>query len=571
MEKSLVGSSKTRNSFTKTRGWQLATSQAVDGFCQRALLRQMDASSASQAGPYAARVLNARPTSPQLTLESPLFRDLLLRRLRLPLLLTAKRCRCRQPYDAFGDHSAACPRSGFLRSRGGSLEGAAARVCREAGARVAMQILVRDLHLVPVRQDERRIEVIAKGCERPALVGGVQVAFDTTLVLPHRWGSSVRKPTYPEFASGCRCRVAVLGLERGGRWSPQTAESDSLPEAGPDLQHVYASLAPGARQAVPELLRAIGGTNAMPLSTPCLDSQSNMFGSAMLVHSFAVAHFLGSADIMEAARHWASVESGRRLVGAVAALDAEAIAPRLKAIELTQVLEPRSLVSAFVERWNAGAILGLGSLNPRLDSALTPLPEVIHLAFADLIRLLRAVYVFQVVHELKLLAVQLRITPKITRSPRPDNLCPALEIPIPAMGVSACVWRRALIAVNAGLVLAKAEDDCQPMDGNRRVPVAAVKASPEVGSASSAFTVGTAAATAGIDLGTTNSAVAAAMEAGAPTVIPNAEGARTTPSVVAYSKSGELLVGQIAKRQAVVNPENTFYSVNASLVDSRTK
>jgi len=64
----------------------------------------------------------------------------------------------------------------------------------------------------------------------------------------------------------------------------------------------------------------------------------------------------------------------------------------------------------------------------------------------------------------------------------------------------------------------------------------------------------------GIDLGTTNSAVAA-MEAGSPTIIPNAEGARTTPSVVAYSKSGELLVGQIAKRQAVINPENTFYSV----------
>jgi len=64
----------------------------------------------------------------------------------------------------------------------------------------------------------------------------------------------------------------------------------------------------------------------------------------------------------------------------------------------------------------------------------------------------------------------------------------------------------------------------------------------------------------GIDLGTTNSAVAA-MEGGTPTIIPNAEGARTTPSVVAYTKSGELLVGQIAKRQAVVNPENTFYSV----------
>ncbi|CAJ1444828.1 unnamed protein product [Effrenium voratum] len=131
-----------------------------------------------------------------------------------------------------------------------------------------------------------------------------------------------------------------------------------------------------------------------------------------------------------------------------------------------------------------------------------------------------------------------------------------------------------------------------PGSVNRYAPemssTASAKASAEMGS--STFTVGAAAATAagavaastrrklraskvaaraevapgekvvGIDLGTTNSAVAA-MEAGTPTVIPNAEGARTTPSVVAYSKSGELLVGQIAKRQAVVNPENTFYSV----------
>uniref|UniRef100_A0A7N0ZU01 Uncharacterized protein n=1 Tax=Kalanchoe fedtschenkoi TaxID=63787 RepID=A0A7N0ZU01_KALFE len=64
----------------------------------------------------------------------------------------------------------------------------------------------------------------------------------------------------------------------------------------------------------------------------------------------------------------------------------------------------------------------------------------------------------------------------------------------------------------------------------------------------------------GIDLGTTNSAVAA-MEGGKPTIITNAEGQRTTPSVVAYTKSGDRLVGQIAKRQAVVNPENTFFSV----------
>ena len=64
----------------------------------------------------------------------------------------------------------------------------------------------------------------------------------------------------------------------------------------------------------------------------------------------------------------------------------------------------------------------------------------------------------------------------------------------------------------------------------------------------------------GIDLGTTNSVVAV-MEGGKPEVITNAEGERTTPSVVAYTKKGNLLVGQIAKRQAVINPENTFYSV----------
>ncbi len=64
----------------------------------------------------------------------------------------------------------------------------------------------------------------------------------------------------------------------------------------------------------------------------------------------------------------------------------------------------------------------------------------------------------------------------------------------------------------------------------------------------------------GIDLGTTNSVVAV-MEGGKPTVIPNSEGFRTTASVVAYTKTGDKLVGQIAKRQGVINPENTFYSV----------
>ena len=64
----------------------------------------------------------------------------------------------------------------------------------------------------------------------------------------------------------------------------------------------------------------------------------------------------------------------------------------------------------------------------------------------------------------------------------------------------------------------------------------------------------------GIDLGTTNSVVST-LEAGEPVVIPNAEGSRTTPSVVAFSKSGEVLVGEVAKRQAVTNFERTFRSV----------
>src|SRR6266567_1240990 len=64
----------------------------------------------------------------------------------------------------------------------------------------------------------------------------------------------------------------------------------------------------------------------------------------------------------------------------------------------------------------------------------------------------------------------------------------------------------------------------------------------------------------GIDLGTTNSCVAV-MEAGQPTVVANQEGARTTPSVVAFTKSGERLVGQVAKRQAITNPENTVFSI----------
>ena len=68
----------------------------------------------------------------------------------------------------------------------------------------------------------------------------------------------------------------------------------------------------------------------------------------------------------------------------------------------------------------------------------------------------------------------------------------------------------------------------------------------------------------GIDLGTTNSSCVAVMDGGEPKVIENAEGARTTPSVVAFTKDGERLVGAPAKRQAVTNPENTLFAIQTT-------
>ena len=225
-----------------TRGWQRPASRTVDEFCDRAIRRELDAPGLalldSQSGPHAASVFTTRPVSPELSLSSPLFRVLLLRRLRLPLPLTSARCRCRQLHDRFGDHLAACPRSGVLRARGGPLERAAARVCREAGATVALNVRLRDLNVDVARQDERRIEVIANGL---ALWGGSQLAVDTTLVSPLTSSGAPRRAagrtagaalafarkakerTYPELRQSARCKLVVLALELGGRWSAEAA------------------------------------------------------------------------------------------------------------------------------------------------------------------------------------------------------------------------------------------------------------------------------------------------------------------------------------------------------------
>ena len=121
-----------------TRGWQRPASRAIDESTAGRFRAMLDPPSLalleSQCGPFASRILTALPSCHELALDSPVFRALLLRRLRLPLPVDAAACRCHRPGDPLGDHRAACPRSGILRSRGLPLERAAARVCRKAGA-----------------------------------------------------------------------------------------------------------------------------------------------------------------------------------------------------------------------------------------------------------------------------------------------------------------------------------------------------------------------------------------------------------------------------------------------------
>ena len=125
------------------------------------------------AGPHVSRILTTRPTLPEFSLASPLFRAILLHRLRLPLPLTSARCRCHAHRRL--------PALRLFAGEGRPLERAAARVCREAGAAVERNVLVSELNVDPARQDDPRIEVIANGLP---LSGGAQLAVDTTLVSP---------------------------------------------------------------------------------------------------------------------------------------------------------------------------------------------------------------------------------------------------------------------------------------------------------------------------------------------------------------------------------------------------
>ena len=193
----------------------------------------------SQGGIGSGMALSTCPLCRITRLEPFLFRVLLLRRLRLPLPLTGRNCRCGQPLDSSGHHRAACARAGVLGRRGFAVESVAARICREAGGRVTTNVMVRDMDLLrPEVHDTRRLEVVVDGL---SLFGGVQLAVDTTVVSAlHANGDARRNAArrdgmaleaarrrkermYPELtARGGRARLVVLGVEVGGRWSTET-------------------------------------------------------------------------------------------------------------------------------------------------------------------------------------------------------------------------------------------------------------------------------------------------------------------------------------------------------------
>ena len=115
------------------------------------------------------------PASTEATIPSPLFRVLLLRRLCLSQLVAPRTCACRGRLNPLGDHRAACATSGVLASRALLLERAVARVCQEAGARVARNVRLADMNIdVPV-SDDGRIEVVANGL---SLWHGLQQVVD---------------------------------------------------------------------------------------------------------------------------------------------------------------------------------------------------------------------------------------------------------------------------------------------------------------------------------------------------------------------------------------------------------
>ena len=147
-------------------GWQSKATWVVDSAFRQhtifpALADDQAALLRSQAGPLASAAFIAIPSMKETRIDPQPFRLLFLRRLRLPLPLQARSCRCGRPLDVLGHHRAACANAGVLGRRGWVLENVAARVCREAGGRVRTNLAVRDMDLgAHVQLNGRRLEIV---------------------------------------------------------------------------------------------------------------------------------------------------------------------------------------------------------------------------------------------------------------------------------------------------------------------------------------------------------------------------------------------------------------------------
>ena len=256
-----------QDQFDRLPGWQYFASSSIEktertrvllSMCRsaRALLR-------SQAGPGGSAALEAVPTCRSCTLQPECFQALIRRRLRWPLPLADFRCACGQRIDELGDHHSACGRSGRVKARATPIERMVAQICREAGARVRINVKLRDLNVNTRASDERQIEVIASGLP---VFGGAQLAVDVTLrsaldrcgqprAQAHWKDGAVaeaarrdKETTYPELADGSRCRLVVLALETGGRFSAETVEflrqlAEAKALAVPSYQRASAAIA----------------------------------------------------------------------------------------------------------------------------------------------------------------------------------------------------------------------------------------------------------------------------------------------------------------------------------------
>ena len=223
-------------------GWQFFAAAHRDKyFRDSAILPDVSPASAallrSQSGFCSGAHLTCMPCDPIRSFAPHHLRVVLQRRLRLPLPLDSRWCKCGGLVDSLEDHRASCATVGRLIRRAGPLERVWARVCREAGARVLQHTFLRDLNLEGISDDDgRHIEVIAAGLPG---VGGAQIALDATLVSPVQANGlprpraafndgvalqtarELKNSKYPELMRSRRCRLVVTAMEIGGRWSEE--------------------------------------------------------------------------------------------------------------------------------------------------------------------------------------------------------------------------------------------------------------------------------------------------------------------------------------------------------------